>query len=252
VLAPALVERVLEKLGFDAAPTADPVALDALYEAWGQRVPWDSVRKRLYFASGGEGQLPGSTADDFFGWWLAHGTGGTCWAGSIALHGLLTALGFDVRFGAGQVQATADAPLWPVPGHGTTIVRFGGQDVIVDTSFLTGRAVPIPDDPGERTFPFAPFHDLGAKFWRIALTDVPVDYVTSWHEATRATSPFNRFLNVRRNDGDEVVGWTFGHGARILADVTVVDDDGDAVRWLVDVLGFSEEIVDQIPADEVA
>jgi N-hydroxyarylamine O-acetyltransferase len=247
-----MAEAVLERLGFDDRPTADAQGLAALYEAWGQRVPWDCVRKRLYFSSSCTGPLPGSTAEEFFTGWLADGTGGTCWAGSIAWHGLLSALGFDARFGSGQVQRDRVEALAPIPNHGTTIVRFGNDDVIVDSSFLTREPVPLPPVADDRTFRFAPFHDAGGRFWRIVLDDVPRELVDAWHEATRATSPFNRFLNARRNDGDEVVGWSFGHGVRLRTDGTVEHDDGGRKPWLVDVLGYSEAIVDRIPDDEVA
>lgn len=242
-----MVEAVLERLGLDGRPTIDEAGLAALYEAWGQRVPWDSCRKRLYFVSAGDGPLPGSTAEDFFEHWLRDGTGGTCWAGTIALHGLLSALGFDVRFGAGQVQPTDVHPMAPIPNHGTTIVRLDGGDVIVDSSFLTRRPVPLTARP----MPFAAFHDRGGKYWRVVLGDIPRELVETWHEATRSSSPFNRFLNARRNDGDEVVGWVFGRGVRLLADGTLVHDDGGRKPWLVDVLGFSEELVDRLPEDEV-
>ena len=243
---PAMVEAVLDGLGFDDRPPVDEAGLAALYEAWGQRVPWDSCRKRVYFASGADGPLPGSTAEDFFEHWLRDRSGGTCWAGTIALHGLLSALGFDVHFGAGQVQRTASDPLAPILNHGTTVVRLDGRDVVVDSSFLTRRPLPLTDEPTA----FAAFHDAGGKYWRVVLGDVPRELADAWHEATRASSPFNRFLNARRNDGDEVVGWSFGHGVRLLADGTVVHDDGGRKAWLVDVLGFSEELVDRIPEDE--
>jgi N-hydroxyarylamine O-acetyltransferase len=245
-----MVEAVLERLGLDDRPSLDAPGLASLYEAWGQRVPWDCARKRLYFAAGCDGRLPASTAEDFFDGWLRHGTGGTCWAGSIALHGLLASLGFDARFGAGQVQTNHRQPLTPVPSHGTTIVRFDGDDVIVDSSFLTREPLPLVDD--DRTFRFAPFHDAGARFWRIVLDDVPAEMVDAWHEATRQTSSFNRFLNARRNDGDEVVGWSFGHGVRLRTDGTVEHDEGGRKPWLVEVLGFSEELVDRLPDDEAA
>lgn len=248
MLQPPMVEAVLDRLGFDDRPAVDRQGLADLYEAWGQRVPWDCARKRIYFGSSCSGPLPGATADDFFEQWLAHGVGGTCWSGSIAWHDLLRSLGFAARFGAGQVQLTIDEQLWPIPNHGTTIVHFDGEDVIVDSSFLTRVPLPLTD---ERTFAFAPFHDAGGKYWRVVLDDVPRELVDTWHEATRATSPFNRFLNARRNDGDEVVGWSFGHGVRLLADGAVVHDDGGRKPWLVDVLGFSEELVDRIPEDEV-
>ena len=60
VLSAPMVEAVLERLGFDDRPAADPSGLAELYEAWGQRVPWDCARKRIHFGgSCAAGPLPG-------------------------------------------------------------------------------------------------------------------------------------------------------------------------------------------------
>jgi N-hydroxyarylamine O-acetyltransferase len=231
-----LRESVLERLGLGATPE-----LKDLYAAWCEHVPWDSAQKRVYFTSGRTGPLPGSSPDEFFETWLAHGCGGTCWAGSLALHALATSLGFRPRIGAGQVMR-GDEPIRPVPNHGTVLV----EGLVLDSSFLTGDPLPIGDEP----YPIRNFRPEGATEWRLLVRDVPLDLVHAWHEATRTTSDFNRFFAARGNDGDDVVGWQFGHAVRLHPDGTVDHLDVDRTTWLVETLGFSEELATSLPEDE--
>jgi N-hydroxyarylamine O-acetyltransferase len=245
-LSPSLVERVLDRLGIGAAPD-----IGELYAAWCRSVPWDSAQKRLYFAAGRQGPLPGSSPAEFFETWLAHGCGGTCWAGSLALHALATAVGFDARIGAGHVHRPGD-PLLVLPNHATVLVRQAdGHEVIVDSSFLTVDPIPLPDRDADRTFDFRAFRPEGGERWRLLLTDVPLDLAATWHEATRDGSKFNRLLAIRANRGDDVVGWSWGQAARVRADGTREVSDVDRTAWLVDVVGFSEALAESLPADEL-
>src|SRR4051812_26537593 len=93
-LAPQLLEDVLIKLGFSDGPAVSLLGLRALYGAWCKRVPFDNVQKLIRLGANDPGPLPGDSATDFFKMWLAHGTGGTCWAGNGALHCLLLSIGF--------------------------------------------------------------------------------------------------------------------------------------------------------------
>jgi hypothetical protein len=244
-----LRDEVLDRLGIGSDSD-----LASVYAAWCAHVPWDSAQKRLYFSGGRAGPLPGSSTDEFFDTWLRHGCGGTCWAGSLALHALLVALGFDARVGAGQVQHPGD-PLYPLPNHATVLVR--GEDagnvgdVIVDSSFLTVDPVPLPELERDRTFRFRAFRPESGEEWRLLLTDVPLELAAAWHEATRDGSKFNRLLAVRRNRGGDVVGWNWGEARRIRADGSVEVVDVDRTTWLVEQVGFSEELASSLPADEL-
>jgi len=40
----------------------------------------DNVRKLIHLRANDPAPLPGDTPEDFFGAWLVHGAGGTCWA----------------------------------------------------------------------------------------------------------------------------------------------------------------------------
>ena len=235
------MESVLDRLGVGSDSD-----LATVYAAWCRSVPWDSAQKRLYFSRGRTGPLPGSSPDEFFETWLAHGCGGTCWAGSLALHALLTSLGFDARIGSGQVMRGEEA-VRPLPNHSTVLVG----DAIVDSSFLTLDPIPLPERTADRTFPAYNFRPQGGDRWRLLLTDVPLDLADAWHEATRETSKFNRMLTVRANRGGDIVGWTWGQAARLRPDGTVDIFDVDRTAWLVDEIGFSEELAASLPADDL-
>src|SRR4051812_48928349 len=94
-----LQERVLTKLGFAGAPGPTVESLRTIYAAWCRHVPFDNVRKLIHVRAENPGPLPGNTPEDFFGAWLKHGTGGTCWSGAGAFFALLASLGFNVRRG---------------------------------------------------------------------------------------------------------------------------------------------------------
>jgi len=136
-----LVERVLTRLGFHRRPDPTRESLRSLYASWGRRVPFDNVRKLIHVRSGDTGPLPGSTPGDFFAAWLKHGTGGTCWSGSEALHALLTSLGFDAVRGVATMLAAPDIP----PNHGSTMVRFGPERYVVDSGILHGDPLLLAD-----------------------------------------------------------------------------------------------------------
>ena len=50
VLAPALVERVLAKLGLHQRPALDVAGLNTVYAAVSANIPFDNFQKRIWFA----------------------------------------------------------------------------------------------------------------------------------------------------------------------------------------------------------
>src|SRR5262249_20642106 len=142
-----LVERVLERLGFAAAPAPDRAGLAALYAAWCERVPFDNVRKRPHVAAKDPGRLPGDDPPEFFAARLAYGTGGPCLAGHGGLRELLVALGFDAERGVATMMALPDLP----PNHGTVFVALDGERLLVDASILFGEPLALPETDGGTT-----------------------------------------------------------------------------------------------------
>ncbi len=253
---PGLIERVLAKLGFDAEPGSDRRGLVALYAAWCERVPFDNVRKRIAMLEGAQGPLPGGLPGDFLGAWLEHGAGGTCWPSSNALHAVVRACGFDVRRISASMFDRNDH------NHGSLIVRVGGEEVLVDSSILNGR--PIPLHRGAVTKLHHPVHPIRVEpvaesfriHWGMAqshdtipcrLMNDPVDeaFYLERYEISRAYSVFNNALYARRNFPGRLVSFVgdtrhektaSGVSSRVLA-------PEEMRKALVEELGLSPAIV---------
>lgn len=263
-LSPDRVDRILEKLGL-SRPDPDLTGLRRLYAAWCRSVPFDNVRKLIHLRGQRPGALPGDTPDDFFDAWLAHGTGGTCWAGNGALHALLEALHFPATRAVATMLVAPDLP----PNHGSVAVELEGTHYLVDASILHGQPLRLPADAetavahpafGVRCAPdgarwrvhWRPLHlesGLVCRIERLGASDAEFGAL---HEATRAWSPFNFQLSARLLRGDDVVG--FGLGRRCEIDALGRMQSGplegeERVRYLVEVLGMSEEVAAALPPD---
>lgn len=260
-----LRDRVVQRLGMDGLPPVDVAGLSRLYAAWCQRVPFDNVRKRLYFAEGRTGPLPGATPQGFFDDWLSGGTGGTCWAGSLALHALLDSLGFVARLATATMLTT---PASRAPNHGTVLVDLAGTDWLVDASVLTGVPLPltvgavppgfplggsrVEEDDGQWLLNFTRFRPPAGRC-RLEALDVSADKIVQLHEASRANSPFNERLVARRGRDRAVVGLAGGERIVIHVDGTVqrtaVDHD-DARRCLIEDFGVDPSLARRVAPDE--
>lgn len=263
-LRPATVDAVLARLGVDR-PAPDLAGLRMVYSAWCAGVPFDNTRKMIHVAEARPGPLPGSTAEDFFTAWLAHGTGGTCWAGNGALHALLVALGF------GATRATATMLPQPDiqgPNHGSVVVTIGDDRWIADASILSGDPIrirhedePVADGPLPR---FAWFEGAPAVMWRalmapdgfpcrfdrIGAEDAEWDAL---HQRTASWSPFNHQLNVRLLRDDASIGVAGGQRFAFAPDGSLtaspLDHEG-RIRFLVEELGVAEELARRLPDDQ--
>ena len=254
---------MLEKLGFTRPPELDLGGLAALYAAWCERVPFDNVRKLIHLREGLSGALPGDDPLDFFEAWLAHGTGGTCWAGNGALCFLLAGLGFDARRGCATMLVAPDLP----PNHGTVCVVVEGVEYLVDASILFVDPLPLFD--GSRVehpawgvtcradanrklrVTWRAFH-MPALECRVDSLDASPDDFRHRHEASRGWGPFNYSLSARLNREGRVIGASFGQHAAIDAGGALTlapASEGERMELLVDRLGISEEMAERLPAD---
>ncbi len=259
----ATVEAVLEKLGLER-PDADLDGLRAVYAAWCGSVSFDNVLKLIHLADGEPGPLPGSTPESFFGAWLEHGTGGTCWSGNGALHDLLEALGFDVER---AIATMLSSPHVTGPNHGSVVATVDGERWLVDASILAGRPIRLPE-PGEPSDdgPLPRFEwldGLPAVLWRTP--SAPHGFhcrierigagAAEWdarHQRTASWSPFNYQLSARLLDGGTTVVVAHGRRYRVDPDGAVAVEELDLegrVRFLVEVLGISERIAVRVPDD---
>ncbi len=265
-LPPELLERVLRKLGFSDRPEPTLGSLTALYAAWCRRVPFDNVRKLIHMREGQTGPLPGDGPEDFFVAWLAHGTGGTCWAGNGGLYDLLTSLDYEASRGIATMVTSPDVP----PNHGTVLVDLDGVRYMVDASILhnqplllvDGQTTAIPhgawgvearQQDGRWHIRWRPLHTPAGIDCRIEHVGASGETFSESYEATRAWSPFNYELNARLIRGDALVGVAFGQHVTLDAGGAVDREPisgEDRVRLLIEELGMSEEIARQLPPDE--
>lgn len=247
--------RVLGRLGL-ANLRPDRDGLQRLYRAWCRAVPFDNVRKRIVLCRGTADPLPGGTAEDFFGAWLAHGTGGTCWPTSNALYVLLRDCGFAAR------RIAASMRDMDVHNHGSVIVRVDGEDYLVDSSILCEAILPLRR--GERVQIDDPVHPIalepvGASFriWfgltmntdtmpcRLLTDPVDHDFYLERYECSRQMSPFNDRLYARRNYDGSLVSYI--GNARFVKTASGVEaaemSAADLASGLVRELGLSQAVV---------
>jgi len=259
-----LVEPILARLGIKHRPEPSLESLREIYSQWGRCVPFDNVRKLIHVRSGARGPLPGNTPGDYFSAWLKHGTGGTCWAGSGALHALLSALGFQTWRGVATMLVDPVVP----PNHGSVLVTFGSARYIVDSSILCGE--PLLLDDGETIIShgawgvrahlkddqwhihWRPLHKVDGFECRVERFGASSGEFSQFYGQTRDWSPFNYEVTARLNRGDEVTGLAFGHAVTLHGDGGVsraAVSHEERMRILVEDIGLSEEIVSQLPRD---
>jgi len=260
-----LRERVLARIGFSAPPEPTLEGLRAIYAAWCRRVPFDNVRKLIHVRRGNAGPLPGSTAEDFLAAWLKHGTGGTCWSGAGAFHAFLTSLGFNPARGVGTMLVAPDLP----PNHGTVLVTFGEARYLVDCSILHGEPLPLQEYSETRVEHPAwgvrcsqrdarwhvwwrPLQKLDGFECRLERFGASGGEFQTLYGQTREWSPFNYEVTARLNRDNRVVGLAFGNAVSIESDGSfreTVVTHSERVRVLIEEIGLSEEIVQQLPED---
>lgn len=264
------LEAVLKHFGFDDFPSIDLIGLEAVYRAWCRNVPFDNVQKRVYFARGEDGLLPGIFPVEFFDNLLEHGTGGTCWTTTGAFYSLLMALGFDVARVTGDML---DIGEFDRPTHGSTVVSIDGNKYCVDTSILSEEPIPLLEgETASTTTPLLettsePVEDTWKIWWmpghsrdRMAMQFtgpgaapvVDLDYFIHRSEVSRSSSLFNQAVYIRKNMDGCVR--TIGRGKYVKLDLpgvlTVEELDDDQFRTvLIDTFGLSEEIVEVLPPD---
>lgn len=265
-LSDAMVERILLKMGIDQLPSKDLKGLTRIYQAWCTKVPFDNVRKLIHLISGNLAPLPGDDPFDFFQGWLRFGTGGTCWAGSGALHLLLSSLGFKAFRGVATMLVAPEIP----PNHGTVVVAFDEERYLTDTSILHDRPMLLHDsrpisidhpawgidgglEKGKWHIRWRPLHMLKGLICRMESVEVSHETFRQYNEATRIWGPFNYSLYARLNGKNSVEGVAYGY--RVIMDctgrVTQLAIDVDARNhFLESALGMKKEILEQLPEDQ--
>lgn len=264
-LAPALLERVLSKLGLSEPPSPTLEGLRTLYPAWCRKVPFDNIRQLMHRRSHDPSPMPGGDATEFFEAWLVYGTGGTCWSGNGALHALLLSLGFEAARGLCTMLVAPDIP----PNHGSVLVVYEGSHYVVNASILHSEPLCLdPDAPsvighpawgvqcdkrdGQWYIRWRSMFSAEGLDCRFEALSVPRDTFRERYEAARAWGPFNYELHFRLIRGEAIVGAARGERVefdRSGACVRTPLADAERRRFLIEDLGIHEAIVQRLPAD---
>ncbi|WP_432826306.1 arylamine N-acetyltransferase [Dactylosporangium sp. CA-092794] len=263
------LSRIAARLALPARLPAGLDGLGLLYRAWCRTVPFDNVRKRLFFAAGGRGEVPGSDAGRFLRDFLAGGTGGTCWASTYGLVALARWYGFAARLVTGVMLTDPGVR----PNHASTAVTLDGEVYLVDSSMLFETPLRLADAPVRHDDPLHPVRARrsGADTWvvewlpghhrgdfvgcEISLAEVAPERVRAWHERTRGYSLFNDQLFVRRNRDGGID--SYGRGKLVSVDATgavrttpVPARERDAL--LAARFGLAPAVLAALPADRAA
>jgi arylamine N-acetyltransferase len=268
-LSPALLERVLAKLGLKKQPTTDLAGLNAIYAAACGGIPFDNIQKRIWLRTDRTKPVTGGDPNEFFQNWVQHGTGGTCWPTSGGMYALARALGFAARRIAGSV-IVHNYPSGA--NHGSVLVTLDGLEYLFDFTFgsfkvpvlVPGKAsstgtgihnvdiTPLDGDGWELSF-FMGWSTTPLPF-RYEPENDPVDhgFFIDRHDRASRVGFFNDTLLFRRRFADSIV--TVGRGKKrvIASDGTMTKTDLTTAQrdeLLVNELGLSEEIVARIPPD---
>jgi arylamine N-acetyltransferase len=270
-LDPYLVSQVRQRIGLGTDIPVDHAGLAQFYEAWAQNVPFCSIQKRIHVATGAPGDFPGATAEQYLADYLAHGTGGTCFAAGEAIYQMLRALGFPAKRVAAKMLEFEHLPGL---NHGSVLVELPEGSFLVDPFFNSEHPLPLAEgetmvakyeprtiravsgEDGLRwvirwRFPFA------TTWLRCAIADehigVPRDV---FHERYRSSggeaNAFNSGVYISINRGEDVhVLYKGAYHVRSPdqpARSRPVDLD-ERNRLLASVFGISPEIISRLPED---
>ncbi len=270
VVPPELMERVLAKLGLADWPSLDIAGLNALYAVYCRSVPAiDSIPKRIWFAGEQRTPLPGGEPREYFESWIAHGTGGTCWATNGAMYSLLHSLGFDARRIAGCIVLEE----YPGTNHGTAVVTLDRVDYLVAANLAAFEVLSLV--PGTATSAGNSIHRLSAVpinggfdvLWyqghdreapltfRTEPEHDPVDHAffLDRYDRTRQLSVFNAALFICRRSPDSILTLGRENKITVAADNTLTKtaiSDAERKQVLVEEFGISEQMADALPPDE--
>ena len=270
-----ILTRILIKLGLAERPECSRVGLNRVYAAYCGLVPRDNIHKRIWLTGKQSTPVTGGDPVEFFENWLAHGTGGTCFATSGGLCALLMALGFDAKRATGCVIREG---VEFDRNHASVIARVDGADFLVDpqqasftalpiipgqpasagNSIHATQSVPVPGGFELQSFPGSNRQEpLRIRFY---LENCFVDHAFFLEKYALSTvreldrSPFNDTLIVSRRFPGSLVIVGRGNRIEVSADNTVTKTEitiDERDRILVEELGISEEITKAIPPDDV-
>jgi arylamine N-acetyltransferase len=271
-LPPVLVDKILEKLGFSYRPDANVNGLKALYYAWCRSVAMDDVLWRIHEANDFQGPPPGFEPIDFFEDWLAYGTGGLCLPVAVAMHSLLTELGFDSRPVLTWMPESCP--------NATLLVECEDNFYFVNQSVMHSQPILLDESVAETTPGWAlRLVKEGPRWsykWKTFRADETADGISCWFEPKQFASR-ERSLETLAKVSEtyatrkDLTRYNFNLCATMFKDDTLmrlseserlvlVDKTGNptrktitrdqAIEIMANDYGFKEEILAQLPPDE--
>jgi arylamine N-acetyltransferase len=252
-----LLNRVLDRLGFNELPVADIVTLRRLYASWCLNVPFDNVRKMIVLRSEDKRPLPGLNATEFFENWLKNGSGATCWPMANALSELLSSLGYQAYRMAGFMRDLG------IINHGSVKVSIDGLDYLTDASLLLNVILPLDHntligndpvypvelEPDERSHLVWLLTPPGNDYYYCRLIEDPVEFslFDERYEASGEQSIFNQRLYARHNYPDEmIVLWGNTRFSKTIRGIERRDLSRDEVcKALCSDIGISDNLINE-------
>ena len=252
-----LLNRVLDRLGFNEPLVADVINLQRLYSSWCMNVPFDNVRKMVVLKSQDKRPLPGLNAEEFFENWLKNGSGATCWPMANALSELLSSLGYYACRVVGYMRDLG------IMNHGSVKVSINGLDYLSDASLLLNVILPldhktfIHEDP---VFPVESESDgeshnvwmltpPGSDYFYCRIISDPVEFslFNARYEASREQSIFNKRLYARRNyPGELLILWGNTRFSKTIKGIERCDLSRDEVRKALNQdIGISDSLINE-------
>lgn len=264
----ALLEKVLDRLGFSNKPSVNHEDLTAIYKSWCQKIPFDNILRRIQMVSDKTGTLPGFSPAEFLEAWLATGVGGICWPGNGAFCVLLKTLGFPARRGISMMvpKYKYDTSTL-IPRHGTVVVDFGEELMIVDTSLFHDKPIILSTSNLDNPHPlWGTSVSLVKNNWHIKwkplgkpISDCKIEDLNAsanlyanHHEIGRDL--FNQSVIFRIARESSIEGIVLGNKVVRSADgtETSIPIDSEMTRkLLIENFGISEELVSRIPNSEI-
>jgi N-acetyltransferase len=210
------LDDVLDALELPHDPPSLPF-LERLFSRFNARVPFESASKIVRNADVSDPDGKPRAPDVFWGDFLEHGTGGTCFARVAAFGALLSDLGFPTRKALGKVEKDFD--------HAALFVSAGGSEWIADVGFPLPALVPagggevdgetaiIVAAPGPRGVAVrflsgVPEGPRRLEVFREAVSDD--EFLAQWRKTFRPDSRFLSAVALRRQEGPRVIAFARG------------------------------------------
>ncbi|MFC1961157.1 arylamine N-acetyltransferase [Chloroflexota bacterium] len=210
-------------------PTGTRADLDRILRAWVGRIPWESASRIARH------QQPGSAADYargpdiFFADALRLGTGGTCFESNLALHTLLTALGYTCTLAFCDMQEGDTLQINP---HSAVIVTVDRVRYMADAGYPVPLALRLDENTTSRATNIYQY-DLvpdGSERWAVNqgsgdfqrtcfwLKGTPIPYDEFWARLVRDHEAGGFFLSeviITRQVDDDTI-WRYNEGKGLV------------------------------------